>query len=136
MRVSIITPERVAQETQAEAVFVPAWDGEMGILQNHLPVLAQLKPGEVRIQSEAGTDSFAISGGFIEVRNNHISIFAETAEAAQEIDVERARQAAEKAKQQLQAQGKGVNLLQAEAELRRALVRLHVAEAAHRKKRY
>lgn len=133
MRVTVITPERIAQETQATAVFFPAADGEMGVLQNHVPLLAELRAGEVRIHSGDGVELLAISGGFVEVRDNQVSIFAETAELAEEIDVERARQAAETAKRKRQELPQDRSLLEAEAAMRRALVRLRVAESHRRR---
>jgi len=133
LKVSVVTPERLLSEKEADAVFFPAVDGEMGILLNHLPVLAQLKAGEVRIKSGRETDSFAVFGGFVEVRNNNVYIFAETAEDASEIDIERARQAAERAKQQMKAPGADVSLVGAEQALRRALIRLNVAENRQRR---
>src|SRR5438552_9434547 len=96
--VDIMTPERLVMQTQADSVVVPAAEGELGILPHHAPLLAELQPGEIRLRRGGHTELFAVSGGFIEVEKNHVSIFAETAEMAHEIDMERARQAAERAK--------------------------------------
>ena len=133
LSVSILTPERVVYESAAEFVVFPAMTGEMGILQNHVPVLAQLGLGEVRVQNQGKTEIFAVLDGFAEVRNNKISIFAETAEMAEEIDAERARQAADRARQTLRAAGPERDLEQAEAALKRALVRLRVAQTVGRR---
>jgi len=130
--VDIMTPEKMVLQTEAESVVVPAFDGELGILPHHAPLLAQLEPGEIRLRRGATVDFFAVSGGFVEVENNRISIFAETAEMAHEIDVERARQSAEKAKEVLRSPAPDLNLAEAEAALRRALARLRVAEAVRR----
>lgn len=134
LNVSILTPEKVVFETKADFVVFPAATGEMGILTNHLPVLAQLGLGEVRIESQGKTDVFAVLGGFAEVRDNKVSIFAETAEMASEIDAERARQAAERARQALRVAGTTIDLAQAEAALQRAIVRLRVADMARRRR--
>src|ERR1051325_9104145 len=96
--VDIVTPEKVVLQKQVDSIVIPALDGELGILPHHAPLLAQLQPGEIRLKSGETTELFAVSGGFVEVKNNHVSVFAETAEAAQDIDVERAKQAAERAK--------------------------------------
>jgi len=93
MTVDIMTPERLVMQTQADSVVVPASDGELGILPQHAPLLAQLQPGQIRLRHGETTELFAVSGGYVEVQNNRISIFAETAEMPQEIDIERARQA-------------------------------------------
>src|SRR6266849_1601060 len=99
--VDIMTPERLLMQTEAESIVVPAAEGELGILPHHAPLLAQLQPGEIRLRRGGNVELFAVSGGFIEVESNKVSIFAETAEMAHEIDVERARQAAERAKAQM-----------------------------------
>jgi len=133
LSVAVITPEHLVQQTTADGVYVPAWDGELGVLTNHLPLLAQLKAGEVRLVIGDKTEVFAISGGFIEVRKNNVAIFAESAEDAAEIDIERARQAAERARQQLRARTPDIELGAAEGALQRALIRLRVAESSQRR---
>ena len=133
MSVELVTPEKVTLESRAIAIVIPAVDGELGILAHHAPLIAQLQPGEIRIQSsDQGLRHFAVSGGFVEVRSNRVAIFAETAESAEEIDAERARQAAERARSALQHPTADLNLAQTEAALRRALARLRVAEALRR----
>jgi F-type H+-transporting ATPase subunit epsilon len=132
LAVEIMTPERLVMQTQANEIIVPAADGELGILPQHAPLLAQLEPGAIRLKREAGEELFAISGGFLEVVGNRVSIFAETAEMAQEIDVERARQAAERARADLKKAATDVDLAQAEAALRRAMIRLRATEGFRR----
>ena len=131
--VDILTPERRVLQAQADSVVVPAADGELGILANHTPLVAQLQPGQIRMRTGADVQLFAVSGGFVEVQNNHVVVMAETAEMAHEIDIERARQAAERAKAALRSPQPDMNLAQAEAALRRALARLHAAEAIRRR---
>ena len=128
LTVDIMTPDRLLLQTEADAVIVPAFDGELGILQNHVPLLTELQPGQIRLRRGSETELFAVSGGFLEVRSNRVSVFAEAAEMANEIDVERARQAAEKARTALRSRGASETLDQAETALRRALVRLRVSE--------
>ena len=128
--IDIMTPERLVLQTQAESVVVPAADGELGILCR---IMRRCWRSCSRVKFACARavktwNFFAVSGGFVEVENNKISIFAETAEMAHEIDVERARQAAERAERKLKVARTDVDLAQAEAALRRALVRLHVAE--------
>ena len=132
LAVDIMSPERLVLQTQADSVVVPAADGELGILPNHAPLLAQLEPGTIRLRRGENVEFFAVSGGFMEVINNHISIFAETAEMAQEIDLERARLAAERAKAKLKAAKTDVDLAQAEAARRRAVARLRATEGIRR----
>lgn len=126
--VELITPEKVALTEPADSVVLPALEGEMGVLPGHEPFLVQLNAGEVRVRRGAELKSFAVSGGFAEILGDKVSVFAETAEMATEIDAERARQALERAKaDSQQAQGDPLTLAQAEASLRRAQVRVRVA---------
>ena len=131
--VDILTPDRRVLQAQADSVVVPAADGELGILAHHAPLLAELQPGQIRMSAGNDTQFFAVSGGFVEVQNNHVVVMAETAEMAHEIDIERARQAAERAKAALRVPQAEIDLAQAEAALRRALVRLHLAEQVRRR---
>jgi len=130
--VDIVTPERRVLQTQADSVVVHAIDGELGILAHHTPLVAQLAPGEIRLRMGDQTQYFAVSGGFVEVQDNHVTVMAETAEMAHEIDVERARLAAERARELIKTAKSDVDLAQAEAALRRALARLHVTEGLQR----
>lgn len=128
LTVEIMSPERLVLQAEADSVVVPAADGELGILRGHAPLLAELQPGQIRLRSGDRLELFAVSGGFVEVEHDRVKVFAETAEMAQEIDIERARQAAEKARVALRAPQSEVDLALAEAALRRALVRLRAAQ--------
>jgi len=134
-RVRIPTPERRVLQTQADSVVVPAMDGELGILAHHTPLVAQLQQGEIRLKSGNEVQHFAVSGGFVEVQNNHVVVMAETAEMPHEIDVERARQAAERAKAALRAPSGTIDMAQAQAALLRALARLRAVEASRSHRR-
>jgi len=131
--VDILSPDRRVLQARADSVVIPAIDGEIGILHNHTPFVAQLQPGEIRMRTGDDVQYFAVSGGFVEVQNNHVVVMAETAEMAHEIDVERARQSAERAKAILRAPSSTVDLAMAEASLRRALVRLRTAEVVRQR---
>ena len=131
--IDILTPDRRVLQAQADSVVVPAADGELGILAGHAPLVAQLQPGEIRMRSGDDTQIFAVSGGFVEVQNNHVVVLAETAEMAHEIDAERARQSAERAKAALRSPSEGIDVAQAEAALRRALARLRAVETVRRR---
>jgi F-type H+-transporting ATPase subunit epsilon len=130
----MVTPEKVAWSSQADFIVLPAIDGEMGILPDHRPFLVQLKSGEVRVTEKGGVRRFAVSGGFVEVKDNKVSLFAETAEMAESINAERAQQALEKAKAEtLRKDLDPITLMAAEAALRRAQVRLKVAMMGNRR---
>lgn len=91
LRVRIITPERVAFEGSADAVVATAFDGEMGILPGHAPMMVVLGIGEFRIRRGGTYEWFAIGEGFLHVRDDVVTILTPFAEAAHEIDVDAAR---------------------------------------------
>lgn len=129
----LTTPEATVLQTTAEFVVLPAAKGEMGVLPNHAPFLVQLTPGEVRVTADGAVKNYAVSGGFAEIKDNTISLFAETAEMSDAIDSERANQALERAKAEtVRKDIDPMALAQAEAAMRRAQVRLRVSEL-HRK---
>jgi F-type H+-transporting ATPase subunit epsilon len=82
LRVSVISPERTLFDGVADSVIVPAWDGELGILQGHAPLMALLGVGQIRIRRGQQTEHFHVSGGFLQVVNNRVSILSEAAEGA------------------------------------------------------
>ena len=133
LELELITPEKAIMKTAATFVVLPAVGGEMGkemaILPGHAPFLVQLQPGSVRVTAQNGEVSLlAVSGGFAEVQGTRVSLFAETAEMAESIDSERARQALEKAKADATRKDLDpLTLMQAEAAVRRAQVRLKVS---------
>lgn len=128
LTLELVTPEKVAWSAPADFVVLPAFQGEMGVLPGHQPFLVQLVAGEVRVTEKDAVTRFAVSGGFAEVKDDTISLFAETAEMAVQIDAERARQALEKAKMEVAKPGLDPEQLAAmEAAIRRAQVRLRVA---------
>jgi len=128
LTLELVTPEKVAWSAPADFVVLPAFEGEMGVLPGHQPFLVQLVAGEVRVTDKGAVTRFAVSGGFAEVKGDVISLFAETAEMAGQIDAERAHQALEKAKMEFVQPGLDPEQLAAmEAAIRRAQVRLRVA---------
>jgi F-type H+-transporting ATPase subunit epsilon len=136
IHVDVITPEKLAFSEEVDFVAAPAIDGEIGILPGHIPLLTRLGAGEVRLKKNDTVHYIAITGGFLEVQHgSHVSIFAETAEIADEIDEERARLAAERAKTKL-VTSKDLTpeeLAQVEASLSRALLRLKMVDVRRRK---
>ena len=129
LQLEMITPERTALKTVAEFVVLPAQRGEMGVLPGHEPFWVELHGGEVRVTSGGELQSFAIGGGFAEVGRDHVSIFAESADLAHDIDIERERQELEKAKAETRRKDiDPTTLAAAEAAIRVAQVKLRVAE--------
>ncbi len=89
----IVTQERIVFSDQVDAVNLPGTEGRMGILPNHSPLLSALDFGEVVVRKDGREEYFAIGGGFVEVQPDHVTILADSAEQADEIDVERAERA-------------------------------------------
>ncbi|MFH1723803.1 MAG: F0F1 ATP synthase subunit epsilon [Elusimicrobiota bacterium] len=132
LTIEMVTPEKVALQMPAESVVLPAHEGEMGVLPGHEPFMVQLKAGEVRVTSGGACRCFAVSGGFAEILGDKVSVFAETAEMAGDIDSERARQALERAKSEAKGRPDDLTLAQAEAAIKRAQVRLRVSKLRRR----
>ena len=128
LTLELVTPEKVAWSAPADFVVLPAADGEMGVLPGHMPFLVQLAEGEVRVTENNQVKRFAVSGGFAEIKDNVVSLFAETAELSDQINAERARQSLERAKaESTKPNLDPMVLAQIEAAIRRAQVRLNVA---------
>lgn len=135
IRCEIVTAERTVFEDDVDMVIAPGIQGELGILPHHAPLMTALTYGELTIRREGQDDEFiAIGGGFLEVGPDHVTILADSAERADEIDEARAEEAHQRA-EELMAQRKeeDVDLARAEAALRRSMVRIKVAQ--HRRRR-
>jgi F-type H+-transporting ATPase subunit epsilon len=124
----VVTPDRLVLSTEAEVVVCPGAEGQFGVLPGHIPFLSALEIGEMYYKAGGKTEYLAVSGGFAEVTGEKVTIVAESAEVGREIDVERARRAAERAEKRIAA-GKTAEIdwARAEAALRRSLVRAKVA---------
>ena len=127
LTLELVTPEKVAWSAPADFVVLPAVNGEMGVLPGHQSFLVQLAPGEVRVTVGEEVKNFAVSGGFAEIKDDTVSLFAETAEDASQIDAARAAQALEKAKAVVHSGLDPMQLAAMEAAIRRAQVRLRVS---------
>jgi len=130
IKLDIVTAERMVYSEDVDEVIIPGIAGELGILPSHAPLMTILAFGELLIKQGDTEVVLAVSGGFVEVRPDHIIILADTAERAEEIDITRAEEArkrAEQTKMDIQAGGSAEAALAAEASLKRALTRLKVA---------
>lgn len=131
---TILTPERAAlSDKPVDFVALPAAGGEMGVLPGHAPFVVQLTEGVLKYREDRKREAFAIFSGYAEIHNDKVLVLAEAAELAREADEERARQAYQQAKEVLAMRGNDLDLDAAQAALRRAIVRVKIAEL---KKRY
>ncbi len=100
LKLEIVTPEKRVFDADVDSVTVPTASGEAGILPNHAPLISALKPGVLTYALKGASNKFAVAGGFVEVSDNRVTVLADSAETADEIDVEAAksnRDAAERA---------------------------------------
>jgi F-type H+-transporting ATPase subunit epsilon len=129
----IVTPERQAYSDTVDAVVLPGSEGELGVLPHHAPLVSMLGVGELRIRKDGVEESFAIVGGFLQVRPDKVVVMAETADMASEIDLEKAQEARREAERALETgYHEGADLAAARAALQQALLRIRVAERRHR----
>ncbi|MGP4079365.1 F0F1 ATP synthase subunit epsilon [Pseudalkalibacillus sp. R45] len=126
--VSVVTPDGpVYEETGAEMVSAKATSGELGILPGHVPLVAPLTINAVRIKKDNNTQILAVSGGFIEVRPDQVTILAQAAELAADINVDRAKAAKERAEKRLQgSKQEDIDFKRAQYALDRAINRINV----------
>ncbi|MEX1173463.1 MAG: F0F1 ATP synthase subunit epsilon [Chloroflexota bacterium] len=129
----IVTPERLAYSDTVDSVVLPGSEGELGVLPHHAPLVSTLGIGELRIRKGGQEESFAIVGGFLQVRPDKVVVMAETADMASEIDLETAQQARRDAEKALESgYHEAADLAMARAALQQALLRIRVAERRHR----
>ena len=129
IKVSVVTPDGPVYESDVEMVITKAQSGELGILPGHISMVAPLEIGVVRLFKSGSKeeDLVAVSGGFLEVRPDQVTILAQAAEKAEDIDVERALRAKERAEQRMRDQkAEHTDFRRAELALQRAINRLTV----------
>ncbi|MFL6208153.1 MAG: F0F1 ATP synthase subunit epsilon [Pyrinomonadaceae bacterium] len=129
IQLDVITPERSVLSEAVDFVSVPGLGGELGILPGHTPLISQLQTGVLAYTQGATTERLLVSGGFVEVSNDRVSVLADMAERAEEIDATTARQMCEQAERSLAAfTGEEADFERACNELARAAARLQLAD--------
>lgn len=137
LTVEIVTAERVVRTEQGiDALVVPGSEGQLTILPHHASLMTTLDYGELIFRRGGDESSFAVSGGFMEVRKDRVTILADQAESAEEIDIARAEAARARAEERLRRareQGdRDVDLARASAALQRSIIRLKVGARRRR----
>ncbi len=120
----IVTPSSMTFEGEVRSVLAPGSDGYFEVLIGHVPMLTSLRPGVLTIRNDDGRSEYTVSGGFVEVLRSQVTVLAETIEEVRAIDVDRARQAEERARQRLGSGEEGVDIERAKTSLNRALNRI------------
>lgn len=133
LQLEVVTPERRVLTEAVDMVTVPGLGGELGILPGHTPLISQLQTGVLSYQKGGNTFQLHVSGGFVEVRDEQVSVLAEVAERPEEIDAARARLARDHVEKELSSwTGTEEDFETARAKLERSVVRLQLAGSANR----
>ncbi|MFL5695626.1 MAG: F0F1 ATP synthase subunit epsilon [Ktedonobacteraceae bacterium] len=135
LHVEVVTAERELYNGEANLVSAPGSEGRLGILPRHAALLTTLAPGDLRIELNGAEEPLFVSGGFLEVSDDNVTVLADTAEHAEEIDQARAEEARRRAQERLAQAQSNVERAELQAALERAIARLHVAELARRRGR-
>jgi F-type H+-transporting ATPase subunit epsilon len=132
IQLEVVTPERRLLAEPADMVTVPGLGGELGILPGHTPLISELQTGVLSYIQDGKTFQLHVSGGFVEVRDDHVSVLAEVAERLEEIDAARARLSRERLEKELNAwSGSAEDFEVAKTELDRSMVRLQLSSTRH-----
>ena len=133
LHVEVVTAERELYNGEADLVSAPGSEGRLGILPRHAPLITTLATGELRIKLQGAEEPLFVSGGFLEVRSNTVTVLADTAEHAEEIDQARAEEARRRAQERLDQSQSDQERAELLGALERAMTRLRVAEMARRR---
>ncbi len=128
-RLQVATPEKPVFSGQARSLVAPGAEGYFGVLANHAPMVALLAVGDLTVWAGDGTETHvAVNGGVLEVSGNSVTVLADTAELASQIDEQRAQRALERARKRLEEHAPDTDRARAQAALARALNRLRVKQ--------
>jgi F-type H+-transporting ATPase subunit epsilon len=133
MHIEVVTAERELYNGEADSLIAPGSEGELGILPRHAALLTTLKAGEMLIKLGGAEEPLFVSGGFLEVSDNKVTVLAESAEHAEEIDQARAEAARRRAQELLAQAQSDVERAELLGALERAVARIHVAEISRRR---
>jgi F-type H+-transporting ATPase subunit epsilon len=126
----VVTPEKVLVSQGVDAVVAPGTEGEFGILPDHVLFLSGIVPGELRYTSGSEQKSMVVTTGFAEVSDNKVSVLVDAAERISDLDIHRAQQAMQRARERLAKERgtEGIDFERAEIALKRAVARVRAAE--------
>lgn len=127
-RLQVISPDRIFYDGDVEMVELRTSEGEMGVLKGHIPLTAILVPGILKIKEDGQEKQAALHDGFVEIFQDHMTILAESCEWPEEIDLHRAKESKQRAEKRLSSGDANINVARAELSLRKALIRIQIAE--------
>ena len=129
IKVNIVTPDGPVYDSEVNMIIANTATGEIGVLPGHIPMVAPLQVGAIRLKKDGQTDIVAVSGGFLEIRPDQVAILAQAAEVSSTIDIDRAKEAVKRAEERLNLSKKDdVDFNRAELSLKRAMNRINVYE--------
>lgn len=126
-RLQIVTPDRMFYDEEVEMIIARTVDGDVGILANHALLVSPLSIGKIRVKKDGKFKEAAISEGFVQVEEDYTRVLTDSAEWPEEIDIERAEAAKQRAEERLKTDRSNIDVMRAEAALQRATNRLTVA---------
>lgn len=127
VNLKIVQPHKIFIDSDYDQVIVPGVDGDFGVLEGHTPFVTQIRPGIITLINGGDSQECVIHDGFVTVENNKVTIICETVEKTDQIDINRAKQAKERAEKRLKTQKENIDYRRAEFALKRALARLEIA---------
>ncbi len=130
LHVEVVTAEQELYSGEADMVSAPGVVGRLGVLPEHAPLITVLSPGALRITLGGAEETLFVSGGFLEVSGDTVTVLADAAEHAEDIDEARAQEARHRAEERLQQAASDADRAEIQAQLQRELIRLRVAEMA------
>lgn len=135
MYLEIVTPEKVVFKEEIDELIAPTVNGEIAVLPNHVNLLTQIEPGEMVIKIGKKEQALAITGGFLQIQNNTITVLSDFAIRSEEIDAKQALEAQKRAEEMLQKNKEDMSerdFAQVQSDMRKAILELKVARKRHR----
>jgi len=131
LKLQIVVPEGVAYSQDAQMVTLPAIDGQLGILPDHVPIMTEMVPGEIIVQRDGTDDYLAVGRGLVEITGDHVAILTDMAIAAESIDAAKAEEARQRAAARLREKISAEEVAAVNAAMARSLAQLHVKRRQH-----
>ena len=130
----IVTAERIVYSDEVDVLVAPGVEGQLAILPQHAPLMTMLQPGELLVRKDGDEQSIFVSGGFLDVQHDKVTVLADTAERAEEIDIHRAEEARERAEQRIATPSAEFDAARTQAALLRSMMRLKVATKSKKRR--
>lgn len=128
LTLNIVAPAKSVFKGEIKSITVPGTKGRFQVLKNHAPIVSTFEIGMIKVELNNSTNYYATGGGTIEVLNNNVTVLADSIELIQDIDIERAKRAKERAEQRIAERNDKIDLARAQSALERALNRLNLWE--------